>query len=160
MKRLLLDTNVLSEAGKPAPEPQVIAFLQKSAEIFTSIIAVHEIEYGITLLPKGKRRTELETAMAAVISVLGTNILAIGEDEARLAAHFRAGARACGRVLHLPDALIVATAKQNGLTLATRNIADFDYLGVAVIDPWGLPGIDGTAAAGLIAGNGGFAGSR
>jgi predicted nucleic acid-binding protein len=139
MKRLLLDTNVLSEAGKPAPKPQVIAFLQKPAEIFTSVIALHEIEYGIALLPKGKRRTELETAMAAVVSVLGTNILPVRDDEAHLAAHFRAEARACGRVLHLPDALIAATAKENGLTLATRNIADFDYLGVAVIDPWALP---------------------
>ena len=47
-------------------------------------------------------------------------------------------ARKLGRVLHLPDALIAATAKENGLTLATRNVCDFDYLGVAVVDPWAL----------------------
>ncbi len=138
MKRLLLDTNVLSEVGKPAPEPRVTSFLQKHTEIFVSVITLHEIEYGTALLPKGRRRAELETAMAAVISTLGYNVLAIGESEARLAANLRVDARKQGRVLHLPDALIAATAKENGLTLATRNVSDFDYLGVAVIDPWAL----------------------
>ena len=136
MTRLLLDTNVLSEVGKLAPEPRVAAFLLAHTDIFVSVITLHEIEYGIAVLPKSKRRTELETAMAAVISTLGTNVLAIGEREARQAANFRAEARKQGRVLHLPDALIAATAKENGLTLATRNVADFDYLGVAIVDPW------------------------
>ncbi len=48
----------------------------------------------------------------------------------------RAQARGQGRVLHLPDALIAATAKEHGLTLATRNLCDFDYLDIDVIDPW------------------------
>ncbi len=139
MKRLLLDTNVLSEAGKPAPELRVTSFLQKHTNIFVSVISLHEIEYGTALLPKGRRRMELETAMAAVASAFGSKILAVGEGEARLAARLRAEARKLERVLHLPDALIAATAKENGLTLATRNVSDFDYLGVAVIDPW-VPG--------------------
>lgn len=136
MKRLLLDTNVLAEIGKPAPEPRVTSFLQKRTEIFVSIIALHEIEYGIALLPDGRRRAELESAMAAVISALGDNILGIGEREARFAASLRAEARKRGRLLHLADALIAATAKEHGLTLATRNTSDFDYLDVGVINPW------------------------
>ena len=135
MTRLLLDTNVLSEVGKLAPEPRVTAFLLQHTEIFVSVITLHEIEFGIALLPAGRRRAELETAMAAVVATLGYNVLAIGEGEARLAANLRADARKQGRVLHLPDALIAATAKENGLTLATRNVSDFDYLGVAIIDP-------------------------
>ena len=138
MTRLLLDTNVLSEIGKPAPEPRVRSFLQKQTNIFVSVISLHEIEYGIAVLPKGKRRAELETAMTGVVLTLGKQILAVGEGEAKLAAQLRAEARQLGRVLHLPDALIAATAKENGLTLATRNVSDFDYLGVAVIDPWAL----------------------
>jgi toxin FitB len=137
--RLLLDTNVLSEAGRPAPEVRVIAFLRAQTDIFVSVISLHEIEYGTALLPKGRRRAELETAMAGVIATLGHNILGIGEREAKLAARLRAEARQQGRALHLPDALIAATAKENGLTLATRNFSDFDYLGVAVIDPWAPP---------------------
>jgi len=136
MRSLLLDTNVLSEIGKPAPEPRVETFMQVQAEVFISVISLHEIEYGTALLPKGRRRTELESAMAAVVAAFGNRILAVGEDEARLAARLRAEARKQGRVLHLPDALIAATAKEHGLTLATRNVSDFDYLGVAVIDPW------------------------
>ena len=55
---------------------------------------------------------------------------------ARRAAHFRAESHRRGRVLHLPDALIAATAKEHSLTLATRNICDFDYLGIDVVNPW------------------------
>ena len=76
--------------------------------------------------------------MNAVVSIFRNRILAVEESEAKLAATLRADARKQGRVLHLPDALIAATAKENGLTLATRNVSDFDYLGVAVIDPWAL----------------------
>lgn len=49
---------------------------------------------------------------------------------------FEPSPRRRGRVLDLPDALIAATAKEHGLTLATRNISDFDYLGIDVVDPW------------------------
>ncbi len=136
MTRLLLDTNVLSEVGKPAPEPLVTAFLRKHTGVFLSVISLHEIEYGAALLPKGRRRAELETAMAAVISAFGNNTLAVSENEARLAASLRADARKQGRVLHLPDALIAATAKVHALKLVTRNISDFDCLGLDIIDPW------------------------
>jgi predicted nucleic acid-binding protein len=139
MTRLLLDTNVLSEVGKTAPEPLVTAFLRKHTGIFLSVISLHEIEYGTALLPKGRRRAELETAMAAVVSAFGNNMLAVSESEARSAASLRADARKQGRVLHLPDALIAATAKAHGLKLVTRNISDFDYLGLDVIDPWAPP---------------------
>jgi toxin FitB len=138
MTRLLLDTNVLSEIGKPSPEQRVTAFLRKHRDVFVSVISLHEIEYGTALLPVGRRRAELETAMNAVVSIFRNRILAVEESEAKLAATLRADARKQGRVLHLPDALIAATAKANGLALATRNVSDFDYLGIAVIDPWAL----------------------
>jgi predicted nucleic acid-binding protein len=118
MTRLLLDTNVLSEIGKPSPEPRVTAFLRTHRDVFVSVISLHEIEYGTALLPVGRRRAELETAMNAVVSIFRSRILAVEEAEAKLAATLRADARKQGRVLHLPD------------------VCDFDYLGVAVIDPW------------------------
>jgi len=80
------------------------------------------------------RRAEAEPGVVVLRRRLGA-----GRWEDVTAAQFRAEARQFGRVLHLPDALIAATAKENGLTLATRNIAGFDYLGVAVIDPWAPP---------------------
>ena len=103
---------------------------------FVPVIAVHEIEYGIELLPKGHRRAILEAGIASVLKLYSHALLPVERAEAQFASRLRAEARQRGRTLHLPDALIAATAKENGLTLATRNVSDFDYLGVAVIDPW------------------------
>lgn len=133
---VLLDTNVLSEAGKPSPNGNVKAFLTGLADLWISVISIHEIEYGIRLLPFGQRRSGLEKSMAAVIATFGPRVIPVGDHEARHAAHFRAESRRQGRVVHLPDALIAATAKEHGLTLATRNLCDFDYLGIDVVDPW------------------------
>jgi len=133
---VLLDTNVLSEAGRPSPNRDVQAFLLDLADLWISVLSIHEIEYGIRLLPVGQRRTGLEKSMAAIIATFGSRVIPVGEHEARRAARFRAESRRRGRVLDLPDALIAATAKEHGLTLATRNICDFDYLGIDVVDPW------------------------
>jgi predicted nucleic acid-binding protein len=136
MTGFLLDTNVLSEAGKPSPAASVCSFLVGNADLLISVISIHEIEYGVGLLPPSRRRADLESRMAMVISTFGARILPVGEPEAKRAAHLRAEARRLGRTLHLPDALIAATAKERGLTMATRNVADFEHLGVDVIDPW------------------------
>lgn len=133
---VLIDTNVLSEAGKPSPDGSVKAFLVGLADLWISVVSIHEIEYGIGHLPPGQRRAGLEKSMEAVIAAFGQKVIPLGENEARRAARFRAASRRRGRVLHLPDALIAATAKEHGLTLATRNIRDFEHLGVDVIDPW------------------------
>ncbi len=133
---VLLDTNVLSEAGKPLPNSNVQAFLIGLADLWISVVSIHEIEYGIGLLPLGQRRTGLEKSTAAVIATFGPRVIPVGEYEAQRAARFRAESRRRGRVIHLPDALIAATAKEHGLTLATRNVRDFDYLGIDVVDPW------------------------
>ena len=133
---ILLDTNVLSEAGKPSANRHVRAFLIGASDLRISVVSIHEIEYGISLLPNGQRRSHLERDMAAIIATFGQWLIPVGEDEARLAAHYRADARKRGRVLHLPDALIAATAKEHGLTLATRNLRDFNYLDIDIVNPW------------------------
>lgn len=136
MSGFLLDTNVLSEAGKPLRDDAVQSFLVANADLWISVISIHEIDYGIGVLPLGRRRSDLDNRMAKVISTFGSRVLPIRTAEAKGAARLRAQSRRRGRVLHLPDALIAATAMERGLTLATRNVADFDYLGVDVVDPW------------------------
>ena len=86
--------------------------------------------------PRDRDAPSWKQAIANVLKQYSHALLPVERAEAQLAARLRAEARKRGRTLHLPDALIAATAKENGLTLATRNISDFDYLGVAVIDPW------------------------
>ena len=78
----------------------------------------------------------MEAKIANALVQYKDRILPVSRREAQEAAFMRAYARGQGRVLHLPDALIAATAKEHGLTIATRNVCDFDYLDVDVVDPW------------------------
>jgi predicted nucleic acid-binding protein len=133
---VLLDTNILSEAMKPQPHAGVIGWLRTAQDAYLSVITLHELEYGIALLPAGKRRSELEAMIAALLAEYDDRIVPISGREARAAAELRLVARRQGRVLHLADALIGATAMANDLTLATRNVGDFADLGVRLIDPW------------------------
>ena len=133
---VLLDTNVISELVKGRPDAKVLTFVSQAKSAWIPAITVHELEFGIARLPKGKKRAVLETKIANALIQYKDRILPITRREALESALMRAEARGRGRVLHLPDALIAATAKEHGLTLATRNICDFDYLGVDVVDPW------------------------
>ncbi len=133
---VLLDTNVISELVKGTPNAKVLAFVSHAQSAWIAVITVHELEFGIARLPKGKRRAALEAKIAHALTRYKDSILPITRREARESALMRAEARGQGRVLDLPDALIAATAKEHGLTLATRNISDFDHLGIDVVDPW------------------------
>ncbi len=136
MSGFLLDTNVISELVRPAPDPQVIAFLDALEDGYVSVVTVHELVYGLHRLPDGAKRHALETAVEQFLTLYEDRVLPVGVPEARAAAALRAGQAAIGRTLHLADALIAATALVRGLTLATRNTADFAGLGVALRDPW------------------------
>ncbi|MCY4579663.1 MAG: type II toxin-antitoxin system VapC family toxin [Chloroflexi bacterium] len=136
MSRYLLDTNVVSEVTKGRPSPQVIAFLEEQQDLWLSAIVLHELEYGLILLPAGQRQDRLRVAMSAFIAAHDDRILPLDSAAAEWAAHFRAHARRSGKTLDLGDALIAGTAKANNLTVATRNTKDFDYLDLEVLSPW------------------------
>ncbi len=136
MKGFLLDTNVISEIVKPEPDPQVITFLGSQSELWLSTIVVHEIEFGLQLLPRGDRRTSLGIALAVLVDEYRDFVLPVDRPEAEHAATLRVVARRSGRVLRLADALIAGTAKAHDLCLATRNARDFDGLDIDVANPW------------------------
>ena len=136
MNGFLLDTNVVSETTKPEPSSQVTAFLTAQNDLWLSAIVLHELEFGLQLLRPGHRRDRIAAALLAFVAEYEHRILPIGRQEARSAAWFRGQSRRSGRVLHLADALIAGTAQVNGLTIATRNVSDFDGLGIAVTNPW------------------------
>jgi toxin FitB len=133
---VLLDTNVISELVKGEPNERVLAFVSELRSAWVAAITIHELDYGVALLPIGRKRAALEAKLANALIQYSDRILPITRAEAELSALLRAQERRRGRVLHLPDALIAATARERGLTLATRNVCDFDYLGVDVVDPW------------------------
>ena len=132
-----LDTNVVSEPTKDVQDPRVIAFLREhTAELWLPSVVVHEIEYGIQLLPQGQRRNRLRGMVDGIVASFGNRILPLERGGAEWAALFRVQANRAGRLLRISDALIAGIAKANDLTIATRNIRDFDGLGIEIVNPW------------------------
>ena len=140
---ILLDTNVVSEIMKAAPEPSVLSWIDGTpgAALFVSAITQAELLYGIALLPAGKRRDALaHAAGAAFASYFRGRILPFDSDAAEAFADIAAGRRQAGRPIAQADAQIAAIAKSRGAFLATRNVPDFAGCGVEVVNPWKVAG--------------------
>lgn len=136
MTGFLLDTNVVSELTRERPAPRVISFLSEQPDLWLTTLVLHELEYGLELLPPGARRDGLEAVLAAFIAEYDDRILPLDRIAAEWAARFRVRAHRSGQVLDLGDALIAGTAKAHDLSLATRNVRDFDRVDVDVVNPW------------------------
>ncbi|MCY4068798.1 MAG: PIN domain-containing protein [Acidimicrobiaceae bacterium] len=136
MTGVLLDTNVVSETVRPEPDGSVLSFLTADRQFWLSTIVLHELDYGVALLPVGWRRDKIAAALKSLAALHADRILPVGRAEAAEAARLRALARQSGRSLDLGDALIAATAAANGLALATRNTGDFWGLDLEVVNPW------------------------
>jgi predicted nucleic acid-binding protein len=139
---IVLDTNVVSELMKSAPEPSVLAWIDAmpAATVFVSAITRAEILYGIALVPEGKRRDRLEQAAhTAFETYFRGRILPFDSEAADAFAPLAAGRRQAGRPISQPDAQIAAIARSRGAELATRNVPDFEGCGVEIINPWAFP---------------------
>ena len=139
MSGFLLDTNALSETTRDAPNPRVLAFLAGRVDLWIPTIVLHELEFGIQLLPWGRRRERLRQALASIIAEHEERILPLERDAAERAAELRARAQRAGRVVDVGDALIAGIASVHALTVATRNVGDFAGLGVDILNPWERP---------------------
>lgn len=127
------------ELTRNAPNSQVIKFLSEQNDLWLPSIVIHEIEYDLRLLPQGRRRDRLYAMQSSIVSLYDDRILPLDRAGAEWAAQFRAEARRAGHTLDLGDALIAGIAKANALTIATRNIADFQGINVATFNPWETP---------------------
>lgn len=142
MRGVLLDTNVISELTRPAPAPPVVAFLAERDDLWLSALVLHELEFGLRLLPHGRRRVALRDMLSEFIRRYEDRILPVGRRAADQAACLRADARRGGRNLDLGDALIAGTARAHDLCVATRNVEDFEGLDLSVTNPWDFPPTD------------------
>jgi predicted nucleic acid-binding protein len=136
---ILLDTNVISEAMKPAPEASVMAWLnsQNTAELWTSTIVVAEVYSGLDLMPAGKRQRQLfEKAELMFDRFFGARILPFDLLAARAYGAVLKARQAKGLPIDEMDALLAATALANGSALATRNASHFQSCGIRVLNPW------------------------
>ena len=136
---IVLDTSVLSELLRPAPETRVMAWLdeQPRASLFTSAVTQGEILYGIRLMPDGQRRKKLwDAAVAIFVEDFSGRVLSFDGDAANYYADIGASRRAAGRPISQFDAVIAAITRSRGAILATRNAKDFDGCDIEVVNPW------------------------
>jgi toxin FitB len=136
---ILLDTNVVSEPLRRAPDAGVVAWIdaQPLETLFLSAVTVAELRAGLALLPAGQRRTGLEQGLEArVLPLFEGRVLAFDLACTSAYASLMAQARAAGLAIATADGLIAATAATHGLTVATRDTRPFQAAGVAVINPW------------------------
>lgn len=137
--RLLLDTNVLSEVRRPAPEVRVLEWLDRLDEerTFISVVSIAEIRRGVALMDEGRRRQALAEWLALDLPQrFEKRVLPVDETVALAWGALMGLAKRRGRGLSSMDGLIGATATAQGLTLATRNTKDFEGLGIELFDPW------------------------
>ncbi len=136
---ILLDTNVVSEPLRPAPDARVIQWIdaQPLETLFLSAITVAELRAGLALLPAGKRRTGLQQNLEKrVLPLFAGRVLPFDLACTQAYAVLLARARTAGLAIATADGYIAAIAAANGFTVATRDTGPFEAAGVAVIDPW------------------------
>ena len=134
----LLDTCVLSELTRPTPHPRVSAWLddQDAAALHLSVLTLGEIEKGVAALARGRKKRSLTTWLARLRSTYADRLLPIDSAVAAIWGRTAAGVERRGRRLGVIDGLIAATALHHGLTVVTRNVADFDASGATLLNPW------------------------
>ncbi|MCT8267716.1 type II toxin-antitoxin system VapC family toxin [Afifella sp. JA880] len=135
---IVLDTNVVSEAMKPEPEPALRDWLDEQAAetLYISSVSVAELLFGIGALPDGRRKQTLAAMVDGMLPLFEGRILAFDTDAARHYADLAIAARKAGKDLPTPDGYIAAIATAHGFTVATRDASAFHAAGVPVIDPW------------------------
>ncbi len=135
---IVLDTNVVSEAMKPEPQPAVRAWLnnQASETLYLSSVTVAELLFGIGALPPGKRKNMLGQTLDGLMKVFRGRVLPFDIDAARCYAKLAVSARVGGRGFPTPDGYIAAIAHSRGFIVASRDTAPYEAAGVEVINPW------------------------
>lgn len=135
---IILDTNVVSEAMKPAPHPNVLAWLDEQAAdtLFLSSVTLAELLFGIGPVPAGRRKTAMALALDGLLELFGDRVVAFDTDAARSYADLAVAARAAGKGFPTPDGYIAAIAAARSFVVATRDVSPFEAAGLSVINPW------------------------
>jgi toxin FitB len=135
----LLDTNVLSAMMSTGSVPEVAVWVsgQQAELLFTATICQAEILAGLAIMPAGRRRSALEAAARAMfLEDFEGRVLPFDMAAAVAYADLFAARRRAGRPAATVDLIIASVARCNGASVVTRNAADFDGCGIAVVNPW------------------------
>jgi predicted nucleic acid-binding protein len=135
----LLDTNVLSEVQRPAPDLKVLGWLDAVDEdrVFISVASIAELRRGIALMNDGRRRDALAAWLANDLPArFGERMLPFDRAVAEHWGDLMAQSRRGGAALSVMDGFFAATVLAKDLTLVTRNVKDFASFGVPLLNPW------------------------
>ena len=136
---IVLDTNVISELTKLAPDSRVVSWVDEFAsdDVATTAITAAELLYGVARLPEWRRKRELGSAIAGLLrDDFEGRILAFDEKAARCYAEIVTRREWIGRPIGTADAEIAAICQAVEATLATRNTGDFEETGILLVNPW------------------------
>jgi toxin FitB len=123
------------------PDPGVLSWLDALpvSEVATTAVTAAELRCGVARLPSGHRKRELTAAVRALLSDdFHGRVLPFDERASAEYADIVAGGERRGQPIGMADAQIAAICRNVGATLATRNTADFEGTGVAMVNPWEL----------------------
>lgn len=136
---ILLDTYVVSELMRAAPEPQVLNWLnqQAGADIWLCSVVAGELLFGLARLPDGVRKQQLTQALLHILSEdFQGRVLPYDLEAAVILADLVSQRERQGQPIALADAQIAAIALTHQASLATRNTKDFEGLGLKLVNPW------------------------
>ena len=140
MTRYVLDTNVISEPLRPDPSEAALGWIarQDPETLFLTTTVIGEIAVGIEKIRgRGDSCARLDRWLHRIVheDFVG-RILTYDIEAALLYGQLLAAAHASGRQPTVGDAQIAAVARREGMAVATRNVRDYEPLGVTVVDPW------------------------
>lgn len=139
---ILVDTNVVSETLKPAPEPLVIEWLiAHDAELAIPTVTLAELAYGIERIRPEQRSRRLFRGLMEWRERFADRILVFNERAAIVYGEIMGQASRAGMPMAIPDGMIAATSLAHGGSLATRNVDDFRHSGVDLVNPWQTSGL-------------------
>jgi predicted nucleic acid-binding protein len=136
---IVLDTNVLSAMMRVSAEPAVEHWLDRQTieSVWTTTITIFEVNFGLALLARGRRRNQLEEAFSrAIRDILDGRVLPFDYEAASAAAALAAERQQTGNPIEIRDAEIAGIVRSRRATLATRNTRHFSGLDISIIDPW------------------------
>jgi hypothetical protein len=134
--KTMLDTNVLSELLRPGADEKVVAYVSSLADPIISAIAIHELVFGVGLMPDGQRKARLGARIDELRVRFKERTVLIDGEVARIAGDLRASEVRAGFAPDGMDALIAACAIVSSARLATRNTKDFVRMGLDLVNPW------------------------
>ena len=137
---IVLDTNVISEFMREAPDPGVVHWLdaQPRMSVWTTTINVYEIRSGLLGMPTGKRRTGMMAIFERVLTrTIQGRVALFDLAAAECAADLAAARKLKGVSGEARDTMIAGIVLANRATLATRNVKHFADIAKSVVNPWG-----------------------